>query len=174
LKNDRLRSYRRLAIFILLLHLFFFNYYLFVVAYNIAAVAGIIIALTALLMLFSAAKKNTTPILPAAAGFILLAVNWCIFTNYWLAIAMILLAFLDLMAGQKMQLSFSKDAIIISSFPKKTILWQELNNVILKDRILTIDHKNDHLVQGEIAPESFSIDEKLFNAFCLLHLPVTG
>jgi len=51
-------------------------------------------------------------------------------------------------------------------FYNKAHNWTELSNVILKDNILTIDFKNDHLLQSEIAPESFDIDEKLFNRFC--------
>ena len=60
----------------------------------------------------------------------------------------------------------SKSITIHYVFYKKTHEWAEVSNLILKDNILTIDFKNDHLLQTEIAAESFEIDEKLFNRFC--------
>ena len=172
LKNDKLRSYRRMAILILLLHFCFFIYYLLKVETGIPAFAGIAIAVIALLFQFAAIKKNDQPLVPASIAFVALAVTWIFFQNYWLAIALILLAALDFISGKKMRVSFSPDRIELPAFPKKKIQWNELNNAILKDRILTLDFKNDRLIQGEIDEESFGVDEKQFNEFCRQQLIV--
>jgi hypothetical protein len=69
--------------------------------------------------------------------------------------------------NKKVKVELDTAAIIVHYvFYKKTFLWVELNNVILKDRILTVDFKSNKLLQSEIAEESFEIDEKKFNRFC--------
>ena len=71
------------------------------------------------------------------------------------------------MLNKKVKVEINHDVVIVHYvFYNKPHNWSVLNNVILKDRILTIDFKNDRLFQNEIAPESFDIDEKLFNRFC--------
>ncbi|MEP7256526.1 MAG: hypothetical protein ABI666_12175 [Ferruginibacter sp.] len=71
------------------------------------------------------------------------------------------------MLNKKIKVAINTDAITVYYvFYKKVHRWIALNNLILKDRILTIDFKDDHLLQAEIAPESFDIDEKSFNGFC--------
>ncbi len=173
LKNDKLRSYRRMSILILVLHFCFFIYYLLKVQTGIVAIAGFAVTTIALLFQFTAIKKNGRPTVPVSIAFIALAVTWVFFQNYWLALALILLAALDFISGRKMLLSFFPDKIELPSFPKKTIGWTELNNAILKDRILTLDFKNDRLIQGEIDKESFGVDEGLFNNFCSRQLVIS-
>lgn len=50
----------------------------------------------------------------------------------------------------------------------KTIIypWRELDNVILKDDLLTIDLKSNKLIQVELAAENEEADEERFNSFC--------
>ena len=71
------------------------------------------------------------------------------------------------MLNKKVKIEIDPDTITVHYvFYKKAHDWAELSNVILKDSILTIDFKDNHLLQSEIATESFDIDEKLFNRFC--------
>jgi hypothetical protein len=58
--------------------------------------------------------------------------------------------------------------IIFPSFPKKKIQWKDLNNMILKDDLVTIDFKNNKLIQAEVAngENDYDVDEKEFNDFC--------
>jgi hypothetical protein len=64
---------------------------------------------------------------------------------------------------RKLTVLVFEDRIIYPSFPKRTIEWQELNNVILKDGWLTIDLKNNKVFQNEIMSPTSEID---FNGFC--------
>jgi membrane-bound ClpP family serine protease len=43
--------------------------------------------------------------------------------------------------------------------------WKQLSNIILKDNLLTIDFKNNKVLQLEVDQTS-GVDEKIFNAFC--------
>ena len=48
--------------------------------------------------------------------------------------------------------------------------WTEINNLILKDNLLTIDFKNNRLLQLTTDPGENEIDEASFNRFCSYHL----
>jgi len=65
-----------------------------------------------------------------------------------------------------LQVLINPDKINYTSFPVRAIQWNELNNVILKDGILTIDFRNNKIVQAEIDDVSNTINEKEFNDFC--------
>ncbi|HET9431236.1 MAG TPA: hypothetical protein VFO70_08665, partial [Chitinophagaceae bacterium] len=56
--------------------------------------------------------------------------------------------------------------IVYTSFPVKNITWNQVNNVILKDGLLTLDQKNNRILQVEIRNSDPDIDEKDFNEFC--------
>ena len=170
LKNDKLQSYRRMAVLILLLHLLFFIYYLLKVDTDYVLIGAIALIPVSLTIQIIAIKKNANPVVPAAIVFLLLAAVWFYLQNYWLGAALILLALLDIISVRKLRVSFFADRVELPSFPKRIIQWDELNNAILKDRILTLDFKNDRLLQGEIAPESFGIDENTFTLFCKTQL----
>ena len=87
------------------------------------------------------------------------------------AVGLILLGIFLHLLKRKIRVELKDDEIIIHHvFHMRPIPWDKLNNVILKDRILTIDFKSDKLMQAEIASESFDIDEKLFNGFCTRQL----
>jgi hypothetical protein len=44
--------------------------------------------------------------------------------------------------------------------------WAEFNNIILKDNLLTLDFKNNTLLQLLISETSYGTDEQSFNDFC--------
>ena len=48
--------------------------------------------------------------------------------------------------------------------------WTEINNLILKDNVLTIDFKNNRLLQLTTEPGKSEIDESSFNRFCSRYL----
>lgn len=64
------------------------------------------------------------------------------------------------------EIGFNEDEIIINSLPKKSIAWSDLNNVIIKDGLLTIDKKNNIIFQKEIEGQVSTSLEKEFNEFC--------
>lgn len=56
--------------------------------------------------------------------------------------------------------------ILYPSFPKRTIKWNDLNNIILKDGLLTIDLKNNKIIQQLVDESANTIKEPEFNKFC--------
>ena len=169
LKNEKLSSFNRLGLFILLIHGLYFTGYLLKNVSNvnlITLIAGMVVAFAGFVLNISITSKNRKPLFSFSIIFLLLAIVWASLLNYWLCIALLILAFLDLTVRKKPAVIFFEDRIELPAFPKKTFQWDAFNNVILKDRILTLDFRNDHLMQSEIAGESYHIDEAAFNLFC--------
>ncbi len=72
------------------------------------------------------------------------------------------------------ELAFDDAGIIINSLPKKTYPWSAVTNVVLKDRILTVDLKNNKLIQQETESDTTAAEEQEFNEFCRLKLKAKG
>ena len=87
--------------------------------------------------------------------------------GFWIPeILNFLFAVLNLYASQTPIVSINESNITYPSLPKKKFNWKELSNLILKDGLLTIDLKNNRIIQQPIAETSSTIDEKEFNEFC--------
>lgn len=70
------------------------------------------------------------------------------------------------------EVAFDTEGVVFNSFPKKYYEWAAFSNVLLKDGLLTIDFKNNKLVQREIeSPVSWQ-EEQEFNEFCRRHITV--
>lgn len=85
-----------------------------------------------------------------------------------------LLALLEKQIKFPEEIGFNKTGITINAFFKKHYEWSFINNVILKDGLLTIDYKNNKIFQKELEEEITPVLEKEFNEFCRLQLHVSG
>lgn len=165
LKNDKERSYRRVSIFLLIIN---FISILFLTYQNGFTKWGpLIISLLATFAVFASYYlKNKNEKITFSAAFFLFLLAWQT-AGYWIPVILnSLFSFLNLAALQKPVVSVSENNIIYPSFPKRKIEWNELTNFILKEGLLTIDFKNNKLIQQTIAETSSTIDEKEFNEFC--------
>jgi glycerol-3-phosphate acyltransferase PlsY len=165
LKNEKETSYKRISILLLVLNLVGL---LFITYLNdFKSWLPLIIAAIAILAASSSfyfRNKNEKAILTGA--FLLLSVAWIV-AGYWIiGVLNILFMILHISALQKPIVTINESQVIYPSFPKKKIDWQELSNLILKDGLLTIDLKNNRIIQQHIADISSTIDEKEFNDFC--------
>lgn len=99
---------------------------------------------------------------------------WINTGNYFLAAVTVVFELLSFYSLRKQVIIISKDIIFYPSFPPKKILWNKLNNIILKDSILTIDLKNNKIIQQLIDETQIVINEKEFNEFCRQQLKDAG
>ena len=83
-----------------------------------------------------------------------------------ITIMLLLFILLDFNAHKKLVVDITDKKIIIPSVMQRTVDWNEVNNVILKDGLLTIDFKNNKLFQQLILNSDEDINEKEFNYFC--------
>jgi hypothetical protein len=124
-----------------------------------------IFGLLVIIAFFIINKKQQQPkILPSLIPFSFFVVWWCIAGVYWMALLLLAFNIFAMLSKQKIQIIFSAQQIIYKAFPSKKILWASLNNVVLKDGLLTIDFKNDKLLQQPVEEQQTS--ENDFNAFC--------
>ena len=94
------------------------------------------------------------------------ALIWLLFFQYYIiGAASLILAILYFIAKREMDVILYPDRIAYPSFPPQNIRWTVLNNVILKDGLLTIDFKNNKIIQ-QLVDENNPVDENEFNQYC--------
>lgn len=99
--------------------------------------------------------------------------NWGVLANillisiayYWLAFANAFLLFLYWVSAKKLLVKVGSNGISFPSFPKSFFEWSTLSQVVLKDGLLTIDKKDNTLIQQPVKDFS-AIDEAEFNTYC--------
>ena len=165
LKNEKEVSYKRISIFLLILNLvglLFITYLKDFKSWGPFIMAAIAIFSVFIALYF----RNKSERSPLTGAFFVLSLAW-ILAGYWVVgLLNFLFMILHIAALQKPIVSVSERQVIYPSFPKKKIDWQQLSNLILKDGLLTIDFKNNRIIQQHIADISSTIDEKEFNDFC--------
>jgi hypothetical protein len=100
---------------------------------------------------------------------LLSAVGWFVLTSTpWFGACFVLICILEYQAKRPLEIGFNDDRIAINKIVRQWYDWSAFNNVILKDGLLTLDFKNNRLLQKEVADddEEDDADEEEFNAFC--------
>lgn len=91
----------------------------------------------------------------------------------WLLIVFALLALLEYQAKLAPEIGFAADHIIFNGLIRKKYMWSDIDNVILKDGLLTIDFKNNRLFQKEIDSGENEASEQEFNAWAQKRMTAT-
>jgi hypothetical protein len=168
LKNAKIRTYTIISWLIIAL-----NFVAFVYVgmrrsedlKNLPFFAAAILTGTFVFNLFSKREETINDAL--SLGFCVAIIAWIVLQYYWGAGMMVLLFLFQDITRRKLAVLFFDDRIIYPSFPKRTITWSELNNVIIKDTILTIDMKNNRVYQNEVISPVSDLE---FNEYCDAHL----
>ena len=165
LKNEKEKSYRRISIFLLIIN--FISIVFITYQKGFTKWGPLIISVIAIFSVFAVHYfQNKNEKITFSVAFFFFMMAW-LTGGYWLpAILNAIFSFLHLLALQTPVVKIDANNITYPSFPKKKISWHELSNLILKDGLLTIDFKNNKIIQQKIAGTSSSIDEKEFNEFC--------
>lgn len=164
IKNEKVKSYQKIALIMLLLNLIIFTFLLFYDAYHAVAVTSIMaLALYVLLRWYVFKKYNSNHFFDEFVFFIP-AMCWFGLHNYILMLVLILMGFLYRFSLQKLKFVFTAEKVIKINFPKREFDWNLFSNVVLKDNILTLDFKDNKLIQAEIE-KSQNLNEKQFNLF---------
>lgn len=169
LKNEKLKQYNQLAFYIILINLLAFAFFAIATTEKDIRISSIITvvllsgALSIDYFLGKIKKNEDTPYKLLAEYIIALA--WLKAGFWWLALLFFILGMLYLSTKRKLQVSIFTDKILYPSLPQKHISWPELTAIILKDGLLTIDFKNNKLIQQAI-DENSPVNERDFNEFC--------
>jgi hypothetical protein len=85
----------------------------------------------------------------------------------WLIVPFVFFALLEAQAKYPLEIGFHDGGVVINSLFKKKISWSALDIVILKDGLLTLDCKDNTLIQKEVLDDDDpEADEDEFNEYC--------
>jgi hypothetical protein len=128
--------------------------------------AAISLCATPLTLYFFYKKGRESSIFQILFSFFLASILW-VFTGFYLmGFLLFTFALTGVFALRKLKVAFDNNIISYPSFPHKKLEWNEVSNLILKDNILTIDFKNNKLIQHTINEnENKDLDETAFNTF---------
>lgn len=101
------------------------------------------------------------------------AVGWIGLSSIpWIGAFFFLLAFLEYQTKRPLEIGFHHDRVVINTLIKRRFDWSVFNNVVLRDGLLTLDFKNNRLMQKEVADDDDEddADEEEFNSFCRTRL----
>ncbi len=84
----------------------------------------------------------------------------------WIAAAYVIAAVIEKQVKFPREVAFDEEEVVFNTFPRSHYHWSEFSNIVLKDGLLTIDFKNNKLLQKEIDSQVAPQLEKDFNEFC--------
>ena len=169
LKNEKRKSYQRISQFIIIANILLFIYLLlFPPDNNILTSAG---ATLICVFLYYLVKYFFYRSQLFQEGWLfsvyhLFFIGFAGMGFYIPAVIVAVLAILMIIATREYTVLFYNDRIHYNAVPVKELPWKDLNNVILKDGLLTIDMKNNRLFQEELDSTKNNVDETEFNEFC--------
>lgn len=122
---------------------------------------GLVILFTSLSILFKKYKAIFFQI-----SIVIIAFGWIKLNYSWLGVVLIILLSQAEKFTADISVDITQNAISIKNVFKKVYYWHTLQNVILKEGLLTLDFKNNKLLHIEIT-NTFSVEqESKFNDFC--------
>lgn len=167
LKNEKSVFYNRLGVLFLFANVFFFVYLaFFAIEKRIQTGSIALLVLLSFIFLLQQYFKGTRWRFGLRPYFLFIMLAWLNGEVYWMAAIVLILDLLHTAATMKKQVFVSKSCILYPSVPQKKILWSALNNVILKDGLLTIDFSNNKIIQQMVDENTLAVNEPEFNDFC--------
>jgi hypothetical protein len=128
-------------------------------------ITGIVVVASALAHYFFIQKNSKTTVY-INFSFILCGFIWLILGLYFSGAGMMLFGVFGIYANKPLRLVFKEDGIWYPSFPAKIIPWENIEQVMLKDNVLTIDLINNNLLQFSVTNNESLPPEKEFNEYC--------
>jgi len=170
LKNEKQGLYKRITLIILFINFIFFIYGATITTNPDQKkwfVFGAVVILVTSVFDWYRTRRSPVLIQDAYSGiYIAVVFAWVILKNYWLATAHLILMILFIKANRGKLIQFMPSHIYIQGWPDKKIQWNSVSNIILKDGILTIDFKNNKLMQAKVVDSWTKIEEQSLNQFC--------
>lgn len=171
LKKPDYRPVDQVSQFMYLFALVVFGYYYYHFPKSGAAYlyfgAGILLA-----WVYAIVKKRMKGHAFFRFGLLIGAAGWLVGsqTNLWMGILYAIAGLLEKQVKFPKEIGFSESEISFNTFPRKVLQWNEINNALIKDGLITIDLKNNKLFQKEIDGHVSADIEKEFNDFCKQHI----
>ncbi|MGZ8557076.1 MAG: hypothetical protein ACXWWC_02015 [Chitinophagaceae bacterium] len=169
LKNDRIKAYKTLILFFIAVNIIFFMLLAFQDNSRSRSLLVVAVVVFSLVLENYLSKKNKKY---SGKGVTLLyfVLGYLLLHYWWMALAVIIVAIFYAISIRKLIVYVNSTQIIYPSFPKRIYDWSDLSNIILKDDLLTIDFKDNRIIQQLTEKTEHPVNEKEFNDFCKSHL----
>jgi hypothetical protein len=165
--NDWLKTYKLITFIILSLNFFGFGFVFLKTTGTYAYLAILLLIITAVPWSYYLLNKKHIKFPVVEMSFVASACMWFYIGNAWMALFLLLFIATGYFANKTPIIHFTEEGISYPAFPPKQFAWADVQNVIWKDDMLTIDLKNNTLLQTNIEKEVASkIDVVKFNAWC--------
>jgi hypothetical protein len=165
--NDRLKTYKVFTFIIITLNFLGFGYVFLQTAAtaSVVSIFGLVINAVPWLYYLLNKKHIKSPVVEIA--LIASAFIWMYFGNFWMGFLLLSFALMSFFTNKKSVILFNETGIVYPSFPVKKYTWADVGQVLWKDDILTIDLKNNKLLQFTIEKEfEGGFDVVGFNEWC--------
>jgi len=167
LKNTRVRYLDRISLWLLFISAFLFLYATFTTTdrnrYIFLVCALIILGLIA--YSFFLRKRHPGKIIFYSNALFIAAIGWVLLYG-WFFIPLVIMGLLERQAKKPLEIGFSDETVVINTLFRRKYRWTDFNNVVLKDDLLTLDFKNNRLLQRETIDEEGDAEEDEFNDYC--------
>jgi len=166
--NEKVKQYKLFALLIILINCIAFIYLAVTKSEIRFRSIGVVTWIFVLFIIEHFAKKRGKEFSAKAGAILIIIAVYLSFQFWWPAAITTILAILYIISIRQFIMSVNASHIIYPSFPKRTIQWNELNNIMMKDGLLTLDFKNNKLIQVPVSNDKThsNIDERDFNDFC--------
>lgn len=177
LKNEKTGYYNNIALLLILLNLAFFIYLSIASGekgWRIAAILGsVLVSVCLLIDVFLGRIRNNEGFMYRDIAFAVIGFTWWQL-GFWIpGIIILVLGLLYQAAKRPLIARFSHEKIVYTSFVPLKITWSQCANAVLKDGLLTIDLKNNRIIQQQVDETKTRITETEFNDFCRAQLRAT-
>lgn len=170
--NDKATTYKVVTLIIAIINALAFGYAYLRSQQGIGIVLmGALIA-TGSLIIYSIRnnQKNALPF-KIEISFGICAIIWFVTGNVWLGLPLLIFALLGMIINKKPIVQVNEAGIFYPSFSGNNWPWDSIEWVILKDGILTIEKKDNHLLQITLDKQvATNINEIDFNSYCAVYL----
>ena len=165
--NNRIKTYKVVTFIILTLNFVGFGFVFLQTGATAAVLAIIALVLNAVPWLYYLLNKKHIKPPVIEITLIASALLWIYFGNFLMGILLIIFALMSFFTNKKTLILFNEAGIVYPSFPVKKYAWANVVQVLWKDDILTIDLKDNKLLQFNIEKDfAEKFDWVGFNKWC--------
>ncbi len=170
LAQPEFKSYKVITIIMAFLNAVSFIFYFLNAGSNflkVISIAGLLISVVLLYVVFI--KPGRWPLAYKVIAFLLgcIALCWLLAGNYYFLLLFILLSVFSFISLRPPVIGFTPKGISYPSFPVKEYSWQQLNQVLIKDDVLSMDFTDNKFLQFLLPAATVSkINLSDFNKSC--------
>jgi hypothetical protein len=168
LQRPNYRAINFISQILLLLFVLAFVYYCWLVGWNSnVLMQSLVLLIVVGLWLFNVTRGRgevvyyRLPLIIAALGWVFLPFGW-----QWVAVVYALMGILERQIKFPDEIGFTREKVVRNTFPRKTYEWIDIDNVMIRNNLFTLDLRNNKLVQRELeTPVNATLQEE-FNTYC--------